>query len=101
MNKDTLVSYIRDDEHAPHGVIVGKLAGDTVKIGISVCRVGLDKFNKAKGRMIAERRIAAGRNAAWRKEDLRDAIQPNIDYFKGRCERYFAREDLKFEIVGS
>ena len=97
--QEALVEYIRDEDQNPHGCLVGKLVGDKVMIGVSVCRHEMDTFNKETGRMIAEGRIAAGRNSAWRKEDLRDALSGPIGAFQKRCARYFKTENV--EVVGS
>lgn len=96
--KDTIIEYIRDKNHEPHGCLVGRLIEDSVKIGVSVCRNELECFNKNKGRMIAEGRIAANRNSAWRKDDLHVILSKPISNFKTRCKRYFKTD--KIEVVG-
>lgn len=96
---DTLIGYIRDEDHNPHGCMVGKLVGDKVMIGISVCRAEVDRFDKQRARRIAEGRIAAGRNSALRNPTLVNALEQSMAWFRDKCERYFKTENI--EVVGS
>jgi len=94
---NVLVEYLRDENNEPHGCLVGRLIGDTVVIGVSVCHNGMDQFSKTRGREIAEGRIKAGRSSAWRKEDLKVALSGPLNTFRSRCERYFKSD--KVEVV--
>jgi hypothetical protein len=96
---NVIVEYIRDNDNEPHGCLVGKMVGDTVMIGLSSCNGVKDRFEKARGRKIAEGRIDAGRCSAMRKETLQMVYQKDLLAFRDRCHRYFKTD--KIEVVGS
>ena len=47
------ISYVRDDERNPIGVVVLRYLDGHFGVGVSLCKVGEDKFDKITGKSMA------------------------------------------------
>lgn len=93
MNDNTLVCYVRDEERVPVATMVSVPKGDKYSIGYAVCN-DKDTFNKKQGVFIASQR-AENRPPSLEKILSHQKIKlSNVQYFLGRCERFYKNKTL-------
>lgn len=84
----SLVSYYRDKNNNPHGVLVAIPAGDNgdFSVGFAQCRK-TDKFSKKMGLKIALGRAKFEHLESW--DHAPHSIRKMLPAFIRRCEKYY------------
>ena len=84
--------YIRNENGHPIGILVAREYDDKYAIGYSLCAVSKgDRFNKAKGEMIANERAQAIIDSR-RQPKVPGLIKDDFRVFVDSCERYYKFE---------
>ena len=93
----TIVEYVRDENRNPRACLVGKWTGSSVRVGVSICHAGVDKFDKSLGRKIAEGRCDSGRSSGSTSFVLH-SVGREIDTFADRCRKYFQTNQVEVVV---
>lgn len=85
--KYTLITYSRDKNKTPRGVLVAVKVGDNgyYNIGYAQCREG-DRFSKKRGLEIA---IGRAYSSTFTENDLPYNLRKMFPSFINRCQRYY------------
>lgn len=90
VNKNILVTYLRDNKNTPYGVVVAvRQPDDVVVYGTAFCHSKKDRFNKYVGTYIAAQRALAHKEPVVPEYNGHDETLKGLSLMQNRASKYW------------
>ena len=101
MDKHDIVEYVVDEFDQKYGVLLTRTTTDngepldTIGIGIAICNIEMEPFDKIKGLHIANGRALAWNNRKTRvSRHISSKHRQTVKAFINRCAKYYKDKEL-------